>query len=1150
MNAGFEQWEPNPDNLLADVSRQTATAQATAGATDARGMLRQARSLFQQQRLDEAEKLAVQAENVPNSRWGLFEDSPRKLRDEIVRSRSQMDSDRANKLTIDARAALKRGDVAQARVQAQQAKSLQGTSSVFAMWADTPDAVLRDVARAEKLHPTPTNPNMPPPLPEGPTLSRRRPAARGLPIAPAARRSISAEANNAAKQRAVGLLVEARQHSDQGHLAEARLKALEAEKVPAIWSPAEDCPVAVLRELDTRASALIKHLLEQATDLVLKNGTDPTRFEKADGYLLTARRLAESFRLDSAAIDQKSQWIQQVANQSRLDPTAPGPIIRAAQAQGRSTSEMSEPVVRDASAKLDQARRELKAGDIELARKLAVDAYALVQNGASPQVLEEASRVLHSIDQEEHNQTILSARRNFMNAMEAYRQKDYRQSAMLLSSFDIRLLPPDQVRRVEEIMSTPEMLSVQAKSRGDERIKQVAAVAPGAAPPSSGQVGIAHATDLEDPQIAALREAKLLEYQKYRQKKLSAEYVAETQLKDGSPKQAVETLTDCLTQLKTSGMDAADIEKLSPAVEKRINDIQSAQAKADLEREQKLAIKQPWNEEKYQEARKKTQEQIAVLMEKGRELYKEGKYEDALVQAKLVQELEPSSEAGKSLELMAINKRNIVAYENGQKVQSDRVLKALDPGEDPDISPRRPWAVDKGIMSVAMNRGAIELPFIPIKTPKEMAIERKLSQPITLTVQDQPLYRVLQDLQLMTGVNIVPDKAALADKNVSLEQTLSLNVDNISFKSALSLLLRQARLTYVIRNEVIEITTTDNAQGKNRLKTYSVADLVVNNVQDNGTSRHQQLRGSSPKRHIRNGSGGVSYNAPDAVHRQQFDGARGQSVSNPGLRRRLQRRLAVGRWALELRPAGQQHRRLAARPDHSNDRSGDLGGPGRRRSHPVLPARPCHGRQPGAGSAGRRAGPARRPPQAAGHPDLDRDAGRLGVGVVLRADRAQLRRQHPHQQQPEHHQPAPARRLHRPEPDQPQPRRQRRRLGRDAGRPAHAGPVDPDQLDQQPVQQRCRRSAASRERCRDERRHLARSRLPQRHPGLHVPGSRPGRSPHAHHAGPEDHRLQRPDGEHQRPGRHVLPDRRRGGAGGDPRRSSCRRTTRSPSASA
>ena len=195
----------------------------------------------------------------------------------------------------------------------------------------------------------------------------------------------------------------------------------------------------------------------------MRNGTDPTRFEKADSYLMNARRLADSFRLDMAPIDQKSQWIQQVANQSRLDPTSPAPIIRAAQATGRPTSEMSEPIVRDASAKLEQARRELRAGDIDLARKLAVDAYALVDKGVSPATLEEASRVMRSIDEAEHAQTILSARRNFVAAMEAYRHKDYRRSAMLLSSFDLRLLPPERARQAsKKIMTTQEMLSVQA----------------------------------------------------------------------------------------------------------------------------------------------------------------------------------------------------------------------------------------------------------------------------------------------------------------------------------------------------------------------------------------------------------------------------------------------------------------------------------------------------------------------------------------------------------------------------------------------------------------------------------------------------------------------------------------------------------------
>src|SRR5262249_24583009 len=148
LNAGYEPGELTPDAILVQIGQQSSSVQAMAGATDARGVLRQARNLFVQQRLDEAEKLAVQAENTANARWGLFEDTPRKLRDEIVRARSAMDHDKANKLTLEARAALKRNDVAQARAYAQHAKALQGTSSMWSVWgADTPDAVLRDVAR-------------------------------------------------------------------------------------------------------------------------------------------------------------------------------------------------------------------------------------------------------------------------------------------------------------------------------------------------------------------------------------------------------------------------------------------------------------------------------------------------------------------------------------------------------------------------------------------------------------------------------------------------------------------------------------------------------------------------------------------------------------------------------------------------------------------------------------------------------------------------------------------------------------------------------------------------------------------------------------------------------------------------------------------
>jgi len=90
---------------------------------------------------------------------------------------------------------------------------------------------------------------------------------------------------------------------------------------------------------------------------------------------------------------------------------------------------------------------------------------------------------------------------------------------------------------------------------------------------------------------------------------------------------------------------------------------------------------------------------------------------------------------------------------------------------------------------------------------KVSKIEEKLSRPITLNFKDAPLYRVLQDLQVLSGLNIVADTKAMEAEKISLEQPLTLRVDNVALRSALNMLLKQASLTHVVRDEVLWITT-------------------------------------------------------------------------------------------------------------------------------------------------------------------------------------------------------------------------------------------------------------------------------------------------------------------------------------------------------
>jgi hypothetical protein len=120
-----------------------------------------------------------------------------------------------------------------------------------------------------------------------------------------------------------------------------------------------------------------------------------------------------------------------------------------------------------------------------------------------------------------------------------------------------------------------------------------------------------------------------------------------------------------------------------------------------------------------------------------------------------------------------------------------------------------------------------EAPQNEVRGERETRIEQRLRMPISLSFKEMPLNRIIDDLHTLIGINIVADTAALEEAGVCLEQPLSLKVECMSLKSALTILLKQARLTYVIKDEALQITTQDGAKGKLRTLTYPVADLVI-----------------------------------------------------------------------------------------------------------------------------------------------------------------------------------------------------------------------------------------------------------------------------------------------------------------------------------
>src|SRR5262249_17835033 len=90
-------------------------------------------------------------------------------------------------------------------------------------------------------------------------------------------------------------------------------------------------------------------------------------------------------------------------------------------------------------------------------------------------------------------------------------------------------------------------------------------------------------------------------------------------------------------------------------------------------------------------------------------------------------------------------------------------------------------------------------------------LRQRLKSAISFNFKDTSFHQLIEDLRRLTMVNIVFDKKALDDARINLDQPMSIQVENLSFKSALKFVLKQFGLAFVIENNEVLITTEAKA---------------------------------------------------------------------------------------------------------------------------------------------------------------------------------------------------------------------------------------------------------------------------------------------------------------------------------------------------
>jgi type II secretory pathway component GspD/PulD (secretin) len=861
LHAELHWSEDNPARLMEDLARASGTAVANAANAgviktkeEALALLKQGRDQLAQGQVDEANKTAARLRSARHIHWGLFfDDTPDKLQADVDRARSQRGKQQSVEMLAEARRLFEKRDYAGAEKLAWEAQSKHGPYSIWDL-GDRPNKVIADVqaARAKDRHvklPEPpaqqrqeadlshgplaqlgnnpmsaggaTHPPQPPAGPGAPpapfnpsqapvaqaSATQRAANTPPAPFPPTQQVDQSAKGSSngpAAQIRARQLMAEARALQRQNRLLEAHDKIEEARRLGVAFRPDEESPNQIYQQLAFQARQRIDGLVHHAGE-ALRYGTQApmTRCQNAEYDLSQARQLAVAFGLDMQPIEAAKGLVEQLRNTGKITAVAVDKPQRGTQ---------------NAQQLLDQARLELRSGQTANARHFAEEAVKL--GGGEP-----ALAVLRSIDAEEQKQISRAANRTFDEVAQAYQNRDYRRANMILASIDTSKLDERRQGRLREMLNTPEM---------QPSAKSGITLTSGNDKPNDSDAGQARASDDSNPSlIARTRAMREIKFQQLRNEGLTAMTQATERFRTGQTDVAVEMLQGYMERLSEQQLDAGQLTMLRRPIESRLQSFQLLKAQADFANNRFDARSKQVKSDiaKAKGAEQVKQQNVAQMMKQYNELFQQAKYPEAEMVALRVKELDPDNPMASAAITMAKYHRNSTQYEKDKERKEGVFLEAMHDvdnlGEPDAISNEITFSKDEKRREIIRNRKSLEGFPMQRKSAAEKSIERRLTTPISLSHVDTPLGQIIEDIHGDYGLNIFVDRPALDEKGIQLDARVTIKLDNISLKSALKLLLSQAHLTYVITDDVLKITTPEQARGKLELKVYPVADLVI-----------------------------------------------------------------------------------------------------------------------------------------------------------------------------------------------------------------------------------------------------------------------------------------------------------------------------------
>ncbi len=404
----------------------------------------------------------------------------------------------------------------------------------------------------------------------------------------------------------------------------------------------------------------------------------------------------------------------------------------------------------------------------------------------------------------------------------------------------------EALRLFQQAYANPEQLDAATRQRLQDHLQMMSAAAPPRTGAADGFLG-----------AAANRQQVLI-----RQMAADISRIQDTakKMQAKEPKKSLEVLQKARTMVESSpDLDPQAKQQLLRRVDESIREMQQyIQANiAQIELDEK---NQQVHEEvdHHRQVKIEIGEKLAGMVDEYNKLIAERRFPEAEVVAKRAAEMDPENPVVTMMVVESKAHRRQAIDDSIREQKEDGIVGALedvdrasipfhgDPYQMPNLKIWETLTKSRKQLADGSQR----------RSPGDLEIEQKLGTPVSLKFHQAPLGEVLGYLQKVTQVNMYVDPQGLQAEGVSTDAQITIDLSrDIQLKSALALILEPLHLSYVIKNEVLKITSEDKRHGDVFTKSYQVADLVIP-IPNFGPNGREGINGALREAYDRIGYGG------------------------------------------------------------------------------------------------------------------------------------------------------------------------------------------------------------------------------------------------------------------------------------------------------